>query len=126
MAVRLSAPKATTTATFSQSANALCVSRERRAYWGEARFGRAQEKGDWQFAYTRMLIEPEAVMGAFNYSEIRQPSNVTEHRVEMFYQAYGSVHLGFTGLIGRPLTWNTTKPPEDFLQRYEFDVLYKF
>ena len=119
-------PANTTTATFSQAFNAPCVSRDRRGYWAESRFGRAQEKGDWQFAYTRMLIEREAVMTAFNASDIRQASNVTQHRVEASYQAYNNVQLAFTGFLGRPLNWGKTTPPEDILQRYQFDVIYKF
>jgi len=122
----LPAPAATKTATFAQSVNAPCVSRDRRGYWGEARFGRAQEKGDWQFAYTRLMIEREAVMGAFNFSDIRQPSNVTQHRAEVIYQAYNNVNLAFTGFLGRPLNWGKSTPPEDILQRYQFDVVYKF
>jgi hypothetical protein len=119
-------PANTSTATFSQAFSAPCVSNQRRAYWAEGRFGRAQEKGDWQFAYTRMLIEREAVMSAFNASDIRQGSNVSQHRAEVFYQALPNVQLAFTGFLGRPLTWGTTKPPEDILQRYQFDVIYKF
>ncbi|HKR85052.1 MAG TPA: putative porin [Terriglobales bacterium] len=120
------APANTSTATFSQAFSAPCVSRQRRGYWAEARFGRAQDKGDWQFAYTRMLIEREAVMSAFNASDIRQGSNVTQHRAEVFYQALPNVQLAFTGFFGRPLTWGTSNPPEDILQRYQFDVIYKF
>lgn len=120
------APANTSTATYAQALSTPCVSNQRRAYWAEARFGRAQDKGDWQFAYTRMLIEREAVMSAFNASDIRQGSNVTQHRAEVFYQALPNVQLAFTGFFGRPLTWGTTKPPEDILQRYQFDVIYKF
>jgi hypothetical protein len=120
------APANTTTATYSQALNAPCVSRDRRGYWAESRLGRAQEKGDWQFSYTRMLIEREAVVTAFNASDIRQGSNVTQHRVEAFYQAYNNVQLAFTGFLGRPLNWGKTTPPEDILQRYQFDVIYKF
>ena len=122
----LSAPKNTSTSTFSQSLSAPCVSRERRGYWAESRFGRAQEKGDWQFAYTRMFIEREAVMSVFNASDIRQGSNVSQHRAEVFYQALNNVQLAFTGFLGRPLDWHSSKPPEDILQRYQFDVVYKF
>jgi len=122
----LPAPANTSTATFSQALNAPCVSRNRRGYWAESRFGRAQMKGDWQFAYTRMLIEREAVMTAFDASDIRQGSNVTQHRVEAFYQAYDNVQLAFTGFLGRPLNWGKTTPPEDIVQRYQFDVIYKF
>jgi hypothetical protein len=122
----LPSPANTTTQTFSQSVNAACDSRQRRGYWGEARFGRAQDKGDWQFAYTRMFIEREAVMSAFNASDIRQGSNVSQHRAEVFYQAFNNVQLAFTGFLGRPLNFGSANPPEEILQRYQFDVIYKF
>src|SRR5262249_3697285 len=38
-------PANTSTATFSQALSTPCVSNQRRAYWAEARFGRAQDKG---------------------------------------------------------------------------------
>lgn len=119
-------PVNTSTATFSQSLSTPCVANQRRAYWAEARFGRAQDKGDWQFAYTRMFIEREAVMSAFNASDIRQGSNTSQHRAEIFYQALPNVQLAFTGFLGRPLNLGSSKPPEDILQRYQFDVIYKF
>jgi hypothetical protein len=119
-------PANTATATFTLSTNAPCDPRERRGYWLEGRFGRAEEKGDWQFAYTRMFIEREAVLGAFNASDIRQNSNVSQHRVEAFYQAYKNVQLTFTGYIGRPLNFGSTAPPENLLKRLQVDVIYKF
>lgn len=119
-------PANTSTSTFSQSLSAPCNSRERRAYWAESRFGRVQEKGDWQFAYTRMFIEREAVMSVFNASDIRQGSNVSQHRAEVLYQALNNVQLALTGFLGRPLNFGKTTPPEDILQRYQFDVIYKF
>jgi hypothetical protein len=122
----LAAPANTSTSKFSQSTNAPCDPRQRRGYWAEARFGRAQEKGDWQFAYTRIFIEREAVLSVFNYSEIRQGSNVTQHRVEASYQAYKNVQLAFTGFFGRPLNFGNSTPPENTLKRLQFDVLYKF
>ena len=120
------APANTSTSTFSQSLSAPCNSRERRGYWAEGRVGRAQEKGDWQFAYTRMFIEREAVMSVFDASDIRQGSNVSQHRVEAIYQALNNVQLAFTGFFGRPLNFGKTTPPEDILQRYQLDVIYKF
>jgi hypothetical protein len=122
----LVAPANTPTVKYAQSVSAPCVSRERRGYWGEARFGRTQQRGDWQLAYTRILIEREAVLGSFNFSDMRQGSNVTEHRLEAFYQTHRDVQLGFTALIGRPLNWNITAAPEPFLKRLQFDVVYKF
>lgn len=119
-------PASTSSVTYSQSSNAPCNSHQRRGYWAEARFGRAQEKGDWQFAYTRMFIEREAVLSVFNYSEIRQGSNVTQHRAEVAYQAYRNVQLAFTGLFGRPLDLGSPAPPENILTRLHFDVIYKF
>ncbi|HZV58714.1 MAG TPA: putative porin, partial [Candidatus Eremiobacteraceae bacterium] len=130
-------PTATTTFTLVNSVSGtdvtlvtptVCDPRERRGYWLEGRFGRLAEHGDFQFAYTRMLIEREAVMGAFNFSDMRQNSNVTQHRVELFYQAHRNVQLEFTGLFGRPLNWNKPggTPPEHLLKRLQFDVIYKF
>ncbi len=118
----------TTTATTitAVTSNATCFSRERRGYWLEGRIGRLSEAKDLQFSYTRMFIEREAVMGAFNFSDLRQNSNVSQHRVEVFYQAYRNITLGFTGLIGRPLNWHTSAAPEPMLKRLQFDVVYKF
>jgi hypothetical protein len=117
----------TATAITTVASNAACVSRERRGYWLEGRVGRLSEVHDWQFSYTRMFIEREAVMGAFNFSDLRQNSNVSQHRLEVFYQAYKNIQLGFTGLFGRPLNWhNGAAAPEPILKRLQFDVVYKF
>ena len=115
------APAATATQTFKQTVNAPCVSDQRRGYWAEGRVGRLQEKHDIQFGYTRIYIEREAVLGNFNYSDIRQGTNVTQHRFDTFYQFDKSVQLGFTALVGRPLA--TTEP---WLTRLQFDTIYIF
>ena len=129
----LPAPANTSVAKFSQSTNAACNPHQRRGYWLEARLGRTTfpgqvvEKGDWDFAYTRILIEREAVQGAFNWSDLQQPSNVSEHRVEVFYQALKNVQFAFTGLFGRPLVTATSPGPAvNILKRLQFDVVYKF
>jgi Putative porin len=107
--------------------NAACDPRQRRGYWLETRLGRSAEKGDWQFAYTRMFVEREAVMGAFNFSDLRQNTNVSQHRIEAFYQAWKPIQLAFTGLFGRPLVTATSPAPaEPILKRFQFDVIYKF
>ncbi len=117
-------PTAAAGATITATTNAPCNPRDRQAYWLEGRFGRAAEQGDWQFAYTRMFIEREAVLGAFNFSDLRQNSSVSQHRVEAFYHFYRNVQLGFTGLFGRPL--RSSPPTETILKRLQFDVLYRF
>ncbi len=115
------APANTSTQIFKQTVNAPCNSHQRRGYWAEGRVGRLQHKGDVQFGYVRIYIEREAVLGNFNYSDIRQGSNVTQHRFDAFYQFDRSVQLGFTALVGRPLA--STEP---WLTRLQFDTVYIF
>jgi hypothetical protein len=58
---------------------------------------------------------------------MRQGSNVSEHRVEAFYQAYRNIQSGFTGLFGRPpVTATSPGPAENLLKRLQFDVTYEF
>jgi hypothetical protein len=117
----LPAPANTASQTFKQTRSAACDSRQRRGYWAEARIGRLQQKGDFQLGYTRIFIEREAVPGNFNYSELRQGTNVTQHRADAFYQFDRNVQLGFTALVGRPLA--STEP---WLTRLQFDAVYIF
>ncbi|HUN88899.1 MAG TPA: putative porin [Terriglobales bacterium] len=114
-------PPNTASVTYSQTHNFPCVSNQRRGYWAEARVGRLQKKGDFQAGYTRIYIEREAVVSNFNYSDILQGSNVTEHRFDSFYQFAPSVQLGFTALVGRPLA--STQP---WLTRLQLDTIYIF
>jgi len=117
----VAAPANTTTTTYKQTLNAACASNQRRGYWAEGRVGRLQEKNDFQFGYTRIYIEREAVLGNFNYSDIRQGTNVSQHRFDAFYQLDRSVQLGFTALVGRPLA--STEP---WLERLQFDTVFIF
>jgi Skp family chaperone for outer membrane proteins len=114
-------PANTSTQTFKQAVNAPCNSHYRRGYWAEGTVGRLQKKGDLQFGYARIYIEREAVLGNFNYSDIRQGTNVSQHRFTSFYQLDPSVQLGFTALVGRPL--GTSEP---WLTRLQFDTVYIF
>jgi uncharacterized coiled-coil protein SlyX len=115
------APANTSTTTYKQTLNSSCNSHYRRGYWAEGDVGRLEKKGDLQFGYTRIYIEREAVLGNFNYSDIRQGTNVTQHRFTAFYQFDPRVQLGFTALVGRPL--GTTEP---WLTRLQFDTVYIF
>jgi Putative porin len=121
LAKLLPAPANTSTQTFKEAVNAPCDSHQRRGYWAEGRFGRLQQKRDLQVGYTRIYIEREAVLSNFNYSDIRQGSNVTQHRFDTFYQFDRNVQLGFTALVGRPLATN-----EPWLTRLQFDTIYIF
>ena len=86
-----------------------------------------QKKADWQFGCTRIFIDREAVLSNFNYSDIRQGSNGTEHRVDTFYQMQNDVQLGFTALAGRPIGISRgTGKTEPWLLRLQFDAIYIF
>lgn len=102
-----------------------CDPSDRNAYWAEAQFGSDREAGDVQFGYTFIRIEREAVLGAFNFSNLRAPTNVFTHRLNIGYQAYRNVNFTFTSLLGRQLT-TATSAEERILKRLQFDVMYKF
>jgi hypothetical protein len=119
-------PANTATLVFTQTTNFACNPNQRRGYWLEARVGRLLNKGDWQAGYARIFIEREAVISNFDYSEMRQGSNVTEHRIDIFYMFQKSVQVGFTALIGRPLGVNGLGQTEPWLTRLQFDTIYIF
>jgi hypothetical protein len=105
--------------------SAPCEPHARHAYWVETRVGRTDRKGAWQFAYTRLMIEREAVLGPFVYSEIFPSTNVEIHRPEILYQLFQNVTLQLNGLIGRPQV-TSSSPLQPLWERLQFDVIYKF
>ena len=122
----LPAPANTPSSVYSQSTNFACDPHQRRAYWAEAEVGRILQKHDLQFGYTRIFVEREAVLSNLNYNQMFQGSNVTEHRLSVFYAARSNVIFDFIGLIGRPLNFGNPNPPIDSLKRLQFDVNYIF
>jgi hypothetical protein len=84
-----------------------------------------QERNDFQFGYGLFHIEREAVLAAFNESDLRQPTNLAQNRVSFGWQAYRNVQLIWTGWFGRQLTTGTASQ-EDILRRLQFDLIYKF
>jgi len=106
--------------------SAPCDTRARHAYWLEARVGRTDRKGDWQFGYTRMVIEREAIIGAFNYSEIFPSNNVEIHRTEVLYELFRNVTLQLNALMGRTLGTAGSPAVQPLWERLQFDVTYKF
>jgi len=104
-----------------------CDPRARHGYWLEASAGRTLKKGDWQFSYTRIVIQREAVLGAFNYSEIFPSSAVEIHRPEILYQLFDRVTLQWNGLFGRPLAdAGNRSPAQPLWKRLQFDMTYAF
>lgn len=120
----LPAPTNTASLIFTQTTNVPCKSDQRRGYWLEGRVGRLLQKRDWQVGYTRVFVEQEAVLSNFDYSEMRQGTNVSEHRVDVFYMFQKSIQLGFTALIGKPLGLQGQGQP--WLERLQFDAIYIF
>jgi Putative porin len=113
---------------FAAAAVALptCDSRQRHGYWGEFKVGQTKNKGDLMLGYTFARIERDAVLSAFNFSDLRQPTNVIEHRVEALYQAYPHVQLGVTGLVGRQIVTAQSPTEERWLKRWQFDTIFSF
>lgn len=105
---------------------ATCNPHDRQGYWAEVQLGQTKEPHDFNFGYTLIHIEQEAVLAAFNFSDLRQPTNVVNHRFNFGYQAYKNVTLNFTALIGRALVTATSPVAEPWLKRLQLDVLYKF
>lgn len=102
-----------------------CNSRDRSGWWAEGQLGRTSELHDIKFGYTFIRIEREAVLAAFNFSDLRQSTNVVTHRLNFGYQAYRNVTLNYTLLVGRALT-TVSSPTEPWLKRMQFDAVYKF
>ena len=103
-----------------------CHSSDRHAYWGEFQFGQVKNKGDLRLGYTFMRIERDAVLSAFNFSDLERPTNVIEHRIEAYYQLYPHVQIGTTGLIGRQIVNGQAAVEERWLKRWQFDTIYSF
>lgn len=103
-----------------------CNPRDRDGYWAEVQFGQTKEQGDFNFGYSFIRIEREAILGAFNFSDLRAPSNTLTHRLNINYQAYKNITLGWTGLFGRQLVTTGSPTKEDILRRMQLDFVYKF
>jgi type II secretory pathway component PulJ len=103
-----------------------CDPRQRHGYWSELKFGQTKNKGDLLLGYTFARIERDAVLSAFNFSNLRQPTNVIEHRIEAYYQAYPHVQMGATGLIGRQIVTAQSPTLERWLKRWQFDTIFSF
>jgi len=103
-----------------------CDPHQRHGYWAELKAGQTKNPGDFLLGYTFMRVERDAVLAAFNFSDLRQPTNDVNHRIEAYYQAYPHVQVGFTGLFGRQLVTAQSTTPERWLKRWQFDTIFSF
>jgi hypothetical protein len=107
-------------------ATPTCDSRQRHGSWSEFKVGQTKNKGDLLLGYTFARIERDAVLGAFDMSDLRQATNVIEHRLEAYMQVQSHVQVGVTGLIGRQIVTAQSAALERWLKRWQFDTIFSF
>ncbi len=107
------------------SSSAPCNPKDRDGYLAEIFFGRLQERNDFQFGYGYFHIQREAVIAAFNESDLRQATNLVQNRVNVGWQAYRNIQIIWSGWFGRQLVTETAAQ-EKTLRRMQFDMIYKF
>ena len=102
------------------------VSDEKNAYWVGGQVGQTKEKGDWLAGYYFTRIEQDAVLVPFNFGDILG-SNSRVHMPTLAYQVANGVTLQWTGLFSQRVNRVALTSPENrFLNRMQFDVIYKF
>ncbi len=116
--------------------NLNAVGNASHGYWVETSLGRTKERGDFQFGYTFARVEQDAVLAAFNESDLRAPTNVVQSRVQFQYQAMRNATLGYTLWLGRTLNRNLQNAAvptglsrsltDPLLTRMQVDLIYKF
>jgi uncharacterized coiled-coil protein SlyX len=137
-------PRLPVQALFNFVNNTRATTSERSGYWAELTFGRLSEIKDVQFGYTFVRIERDAVLGAFNESDLRASTNVRNHRLNFGYQAYRNVQMNYTLWLGRlanpadnaSLVPSLARPActaapfagckDPQLKRMQFDLIYTF
>jgi hypothetical protein len=118
--------------------------RERSGYWTELTVGKTSAAKDIQFGYGFIRIEKDAVIGAWNESDLRSSTNVLDHKLNFAYAIKSNVTAQFTGWIGRLVNpydnrdlaigsdrlrctaTDSSGCVDNYLQRYQFDLIYKF
>ena len=102
------------------------IDNERNGYWAGVQIGQNREPGDWLIGYTFTRIEQDAVLVPFNFSDILA-SNSRVHIPTFGYQVANGVTLQWTGLFSqRANKVFQLSPVNRWLNRMQFDVIYKF
>jgi hypothetical protein len=137
-------PRFPATVLFNFVSNTRGPKGKRSAYWTEVSFGKQKEVKDVQFGYTYVDIDRDAILGAFNESDLRSSTNVQNHRLMFGYMFSGAIQGQFTTWIGKlkdPLAnpelvpsklrgactgTNSSSCRDPYLKRLQFDLIYKF
>lgn len=102
------------------------VRKEKDGYWIGGQVGQTKEKGDWMFGYYFTRIEQDAVLVPFNFSDILG-SNSRAHMPTVAYQIANNVTFQWSGLFTQRANQVVLTSPENrYLNRMQFDVIYKF
>jgi len=121
---------------------------ERSGYFFDLQFGRLSERKDIQFGYQIYRIERDAVITAFNESDLRAGSNLIQHRLNFNYQWLNNVSLNYAIWVGRVVNAQdqiglvpggkraivggpcNISPfdgcKDNVLKRMQFDLIYRF
>ena len=102
------------------------VNDEKSGFWVGGQIGQTREKGDWLAGYSFTRIEQDAVLVPFNFSDILS-SNSRVHMPTFAYQIAGGVTAQWTGLFSQRVNKIVPLSPFNrYLNRMQFDVIYKF
>ena len=111
-------------------------SKQDKAYWFDTSLGQQKNKHDVQVGYSWWRTEQDAVISSFNQDDQRAATNVLQNRVYANYLLTQSTTAGFTWWNGRTLNTglqNALLAPgvtkglkEPRLNRFQFDLIYKF
>lgn len=96
--------------------------KERSGYYTEVAVGKQKDAKDLQFGYTLFRIEKDAAIYAFNDSDLREPTNIVNHRLQAAYLFHSKITGQFTLWIGKRLNVATV---DTYLKRFQFDLIYK-
>ncbi len=99
---------------------------EQNGYWAGFQVRRTRERGDWTAGYTFARIEQDAILAPFNFSDILS-SNSRVHMPTVAYQVADGVTLQWNGLFSQRANKIVLLSPFNrYLNRMQFDVIYKF
>ena len=116
--------------------NPRAASGHNHALWADASLGQSKEKHDLQFGYAFGRIEQDAVIAAFNESEMRAPTNLLQHKLYIQWLPQKNTTISFTDWMGRTLDRNLQNAAvpvglsifqqDPYVTRMQFDLTYKF
>jgi hypothetical protein len=111
-------------------------SKQDKAYWLDTSLGQQKNKHDLQVGYSWWRVEQDAVISSFVQDDQRGPTNNLQNRFYANYLLTPSTTAGFTWWNGRTLNTNlqnallapgvTKGLEEPRLNRFQFDLIYKF